>query len=207
VEALPVDMVQKTKKSSTHTTYTHRVKTKKQWQTFGDGRGDQGKDFETGHLHLELLLGRSFKLKHTLQNAMSILGYWVSDWHLLTYLQGTEAETQPKKCQFSNQLVKMRTTSFNAQGAVSERWLANPLKIPTARCRYCQTHWIFSPVAPLWSPWAFHTQHVLTWPMERNAGALSLKNTQGRKQGQHNQSKQPQNVLLWYPRASLLKWA
>jgi hypothetical protein len=58
--------------------YIH-IQGEKKGQTFGDGRGDQGKNFEIGQSYLELLLDRSFKLKHTLRNPTSIQGYWVSD--------------------------------------------------------------------------------------------------------------------------------
>ena len=141
------------------------------------------------------------------------------NWNTL-YLQGTETETpciykvqklkhNLKKCQFSNQLVKMRTISLIAQGAVSEcwvanplklptacciycliaqgavsqRWVANPLKLPTAWCIYCQTHWIFSPVAPLWFPWAFHTQDNSTWPHGKKCRAIKSEEHAWQKVG------------------------
>ena len=78
MEALPAGMVHETKKPSTHTTYIYWLKTKNNDKLLGDGRGDQGNDFEIGHIHLALLLDRSFKLQHTLWNTMSIPGYWAS---------------------------------------------------------------------------------------------------------------------------------
>ena len=78
-------------------TYIHRGQKEKTMTNFGDGRGDQGTDFGTEQLYLECLLYRSFKSKHMIRNAKSIPGYRVSAWHLLTYLPGTEAETQPEE--------------------------------------------------------------------------------------------------------------
>jgi hypothetical protein len=79
---------------------------------------------------------------------------------------------------------------------MSEHRLANPLNICTACCRYCHTHWIFSLVAPLWFPWAFHTQYVSTWPHGKKCRGIRSEEHAGQKVGPTNQSKQPQNGTL-----------
>lgn len=143
---------------------------------------DQVKHFEIGHLHLKLPLDRSFKSKHTLQNATNKPRYWVSDICRHNY-KAQKLKHDLKKCHFSNQLVKMKTTSFNARGAVSERRLANPLKIPTAFCGYCQTQSIFSPVVPLWFSWKLHRQQVLTWLQGKKCRDIKSEEHVGQKVG------------------------